>query len=84
MAMRKAGFDNLSFLGFEPYINAKVLVEGLRRTGTNLTRTGFIRALEGMKTLDLGGFTLSYNKSRHQGSRFGELTIIREGERFTK
>lgn len=86
LAMRNAGMDKegLSFLGFESYINAKVVAEGLRRAGHNLTRIGFLSALEGMKTLDLGGFTLSYSKSRHQGSRFVELTIIREGERFTK
>lgn len=82
--MRKAGFDNLSFLGFESYINAKVLVEGLKRAGKDLTRARFIAALEGMKSFNLGGFVVGFGKDSHQGSRFVELTIVSPGERFTK
>ncbi|MDP3652736.1 MAG: ABC transporter substrate-binding protein [Rhodoferax sp.] len=82
--MRKAGFDNLSFLGFESYINAKVLVEGLKRAGKDLTRVRFIAALEGMKSVNLGGFMVGFGKDSHQGSRFVELTIVSPGERFTR
>lgn len=82
--MRKAGFDNLSFLGFESYINAKVLVEGLKRAGKDLTRARFVAALEGMKSVNLGGFVVGFGKDSHQGSRFVELTIVSPGERFTK
>ena len=82
--MRKAGFDNLSFLGFESYINAKVLVEGLKRAGKDLTRARFTAALEGMKSFNLGGFVVGFGKDSHQGSRFVELTIVSPGERFTK
>jgi ABC-type branched-subunit amino acid transport system substrate-binding protein len=85
VAMRKAGYDNLSFLGFESYINAKVLVEGLKRAGKDLTRPKFVSALESMKTLNLGGgFELGFSKESHQGSHFVDLTIISPGERFTK
>ena len=83
-AMHKAGFDNLSFLGFESYINAKVLVEGLRRTGRDLTRAKFIAAMEHMKQLKLGGFEVGFSKESHQGSRFVELTLIGPGQKFTK
>lgn len=83
-AMRKAGYDNLSFLGFEAYINAKVVAEAIKRAGKDLTRAKFITAMESMKALDVGGFFLHFNKNQHQGSRFVELTIIRSGERFTK
>lgn len=82
--MQKAGYDNLSFLGFESYINAKVLVEGLKRAGKNLTRTEFVSAMEGMKQLNLGGFEVGFSKESHQGSRFVELTIIGSGEKFTR
>jgi branched-chain amino acid transport system substrate-binding protein len=84
MAMQKAGYDNLSFLGFESYINARVLVEGLRRAGRDLTRARFISALEGMRQFDLGGFEVSFSKESHQGSRFVELAIIGPGEKFTR
>lgn len=83
-AMHKSGYDNLSFLGFESYINAKVLVEGLKRAGKDLTRAKLIDVMESMKTLNLGGFTLNFSKDSHQGSRFVELTIISPGEKFTK
>ena len=83
-AMQKAGYDNLSFLGFESYINAKVLVEGLQRAGKDLTRTKFATALENTKQLNLGGFDVGFSKASHQGSRFVELTIIGPGEKFTK
>jgi len=84
VAMRKAGYDNLSFLGFEAYINAKVVAEAIRRAGKDLTRAKFNTAMESMRDLDLGGFHLNYSKNQHQGTRFVELTIIRDGERFTK
>jgi ABC-type branched-subunit amino acid transport system substrate-binding protein len=83
-AMQKAGYDNLSFLGFEAYINAKVLVEGLRRAGRDLTRTRFVQALESTRHLNLGGFEVGYGAQARQGSRFVELTIIGKGERFTR
>lgn len=83
-AMQKAGYDNLSFLGFESYINARVLVEGIRRAGRNLTRPKFVSAMEEMKRLDLGGFDVGFSKESHVGSRFVELTIIGPGEKFTK
>ncbi|MES2053574.1 MAG: ABC transporter substrate-binding protein [Pseudomonadota bacterium] len=83
-AMKNAGYDNLSFLGFESYINAKVLVEGLRGAGKDLTRPKFVNALEQMRQLNLGGFQVGFSKESHQGSRFVELTIIGPGEKFTK
>ena len=83
-AMCKAGYDNLSFLGFEAYINAKVIAEAIRRAGKDLTRAKFNSSLESMRDLNLGGFHLSFNKNQHQGTRFVELAIIRDGERFTK
>lgn len=83
-AMQKAGYDNLSFLGFESYINAKVLAEALSRAGRDLTRARLLAALEGMRRLDLGGFDLGFSRESHQGSRFVDLVIIGPGERFTK
>lgn len=83
-AMQKSGFENLSFLGFESYINAKVLVEGLRRAGRDLTRAKLVNALEGLKQLNMGGFEVGFSKQSHEGSHFVELTIIGPGEKFTR
>lgn len=83
-AMHKAGFDNISFLGFEAYLNAKVLVEGLRRAGKDLTRARFVAALEGMAPYNLGGFDVSFSKTSRQGTRFVELTYIGPNGKFTR
>ncbi|MEP6826067.1 MAG: ABC transporter substrate-binding protein, partial [Ramlibacter sp.] len=83
-AMEKAGYSNLSFIGFEAYLNAKAMTEGLRRAGKDLTRARFVAALEGMKRVNLGGFEVGFDKDSRQGSRFVELTIIGPNEKFTK
>lgn len=82
--MQKAGYSNLSFLGFEGFINAKVVVEGLRLAGRDLNRTRFVNALASIKRLDLGGFTVGFSKDSRQGSRYVGLTIVSSGEKFTK
>lgn len=82
--MALAGHSNLSFLGFESYLNARLVVEGLRRAGKDLTRARFIAALESMKKVDLGGFDVGFSPESHQGSRFVDLTIIGPGEKFIK
>lgn len=57
-----------SFIGLEGFINAKVIVEGLRRAGPNPTRLGFRQALESLRNFDLGiGFPLTFGAERHQG-----------------
>ncbi len=82
--MQKAGYSNLSFLGFEGFINAKVVVEGLRLAGKDLTRTRFVNALASIKRLDLGGFAVGFGKDSRQGSRYVGLAIVSPGEKFTK
>ncbi len=60
--------DRPNFVGFEGYINAKVLVEGLRRAGRDLTREGFIRAIESIQDFPLlPDITLSFGPDDHQG-----------------
>jgi len=57
-----------SFISLEGFINAKVIVEGLRRAGPNPTRGGFRQALESLRSLDLGiGAPLTFDPERHQG-----------------
>jgi branched-chain amino acid transport system substrate-binding protein len=57
-----------SFVSLEGFINAKVIVEGLRRAGPNLTRRGFREGLESLRAFDLGiGAPLSFGANRHQG-----------------
>jgi ABC-type branched-subunit amino acid transport system substrate-binding protein len=60
--------EKYSFISLEGFINAKAIVEGLRRAGPNPTRLGFRQALESMKDMNLGiGAPLTFNRERHQG-----------------
>ena len=73
----KGGPVNYSSL--EGYINAMVLVEGLRKAGTNPTRAGFVSTLEGLNT-DLGGLKVAFSASSHQGAKDVFLTVVRGGK----
>jgi ABC-type branched-subunit amino acid transport system substrate-binding protein len=70
------GKTELNFSSLEGFISAKVMVEGLRRAGRNLTREGLIKALESMDAYDVGGFKISYSPQDHRGSRYVDLTIF--------
>jgi ABC-type branched-subunit amino acid transport system substrate-binding protein len=77
---KKAGFTDYNFSAIEGFLVAKVMVEGLRRTGRDLTREKFIDTMEKLD-VDLGGFYVSYSPKSHTGSKFVDLTIIgREGK----
>ena len=57
-----------TFVGLEGYLNARVLVEGLRRVGRDLTRKTFVQAVESINKFDLGiSNTLSFGRNDHQG-----------------
>lgn len=68
-----------SFLSLEGYIAAKALAEGLKRAGANPTRQGLLTALESMRAVDLGGFTVNFAGPHRRGSDFADVTIIGPG-----
>ena len=77
------GKTDFSFTSLEGFIAAKVLVEGLRRTGPNLTRERFVSTME-VLAYDAGGFQVSYSPSDHSGSNFVEMTVITKEGRFLR
>ncbi|MGE5640230.1 MAG: ABC transporter substrate-binding protein [Clostridia bacterium] len=79
---KKAGFTDYNFGALEGFLTAKVMVEGLKRTGKDLTREKFIDAMEKMQDVDLGGFFVGYSPKNHQGSKFVDLTIIAHDGKF--
>ncbi|HEV8502555.1 MAG TPA: ABC transporter substrate-binding protein [Casimicrobiaceae bacterium] len=74
--LAKNGKEAYSFTSLEGFIAAKVMVEGLRRAGRDLTRERLVAALESMSDYDVGGFAVTYSPTDHTGSRFVELTAI--------
>lgn len=70
-----------NFVSLEGYITARIMVEGLRRSGPNPTRALLISSLEGMNGVDVGvGSLTAYSKDFHQA--FSEVfpTVLRNGE----
>jgi branched-chain amino acid transport system substrate-binding protein len=61
---------------FEGFVHARLLVEGLRRTGRDLSTESFIRTMEGAKEIAFGRFTAQYSAKSHNGSDYVELAII--------
>jgi branched-chain amino acid transport system substrate-binding protein len=76
--------QDYSFTSLEGFIAAKTLVEGLRRTGGDLTRERFINAMETLRDYDLGGYWVTFTPTSHNGSKFVELTVIGKDERFLR
>ncbi len=72
--------DRPNFVSLEGYLNARVLVEGLKRAGRNLSREGFIKALESITNYDLGiDNNLSFSPADHQGLERVYITRIESG-----
>jgi ABC-type branched-subunit amino acid transport system substrate-binding protein len=78
-AGRAAGGDTPfapSYGSIEGYVAAKVMAEGLRRTGSALSTDSLITALESMRDFNVGGFFVDFGPNKHTGSRFVDLTIL--------
>jgi len=70
------------FVSLEGFVDAMVLVEGIRRAGSELTRDGLIRGIEAIHQMDFGlGPQLKLNYSSHDHSGFEEVipTVVRGG-----
>jgi ABC-type branched-subunit amino acid transport system substrate-binding protein len=83
-AVRDPGYapPPYSFIGLEGFVNARVVVEALRRAGPNPTRLGFRHALESLRGVDLGiGAPVTFSPERHQGLDGVYFTRV-EGERW--
>lgn len=61
---------------FEGFVHARLLVEGLRRTGRELNTATFIKTMEGVGEIAFGRFTARYSPQSHNGSDYVELAII--------
>jgi branched-chain amino acid transport system substrate-binding protein len=75
--MRAVGREEFSLPSLEGYVNARVMVEGLRLAGTAVSRESLIAALERIESLDLGGgLRIAYGTANRMGSRFVDLAVI--------
>lgn len=75
-AIRRIGGADFSYTSLEGYICGKVIIEGLKRSGSDPTREKFVRALENIGTYNLGGFEIKYSPKNHNGSTYVDITVI--------
>jgi branched-chain amino acid transport system substrate-binding protein len=71
-----------NFVSLEGFIDAMVLVEGLKRAGKNLTREGLIHGIESMHDFDAGlgpKLRLEYSAHDHKGFNHVIPTVVRSG-----
>ncbi len=71
-----------NFVSLEGFVDAMVMVEGLKRAGKDLTREGLIRAIESIHDHDLGlgpQLMLNYSAKEHKGFNHVIPTIVRGG-----
>ncbi|MBV9180956.1 MAG: ABC transporter substrate-binding protein [Acidobacteria bacterium] len=71
-----------SFVSLEGFVDAMVLVEGLKGAGKDLTREKFINAIESLHHFDLGlgpEFPLEYSRQDHKGFDSVYSTVVHQG-----
>jgi branched-chain amino acid transport system substrate-binding protein len=71
-----------NFVSLEGFVDAMVLVEGLKRAAKDLTREGLIRGIESIHDLDVGlgpQLKLDYSAKDHKGFDHVLPTVIRGG-----
>ncbi|MEM9639756.1 MAG: ABC transporter substrate-binding protein, partial [Pseudomonadota bacterium] len=56
------------FVSLEGYVAGRLVVEGLRKAGADLTRESFMTAMNNLGTVELGGMTLTFGPGDNQGS----------------
>lgn len=65
----------VSYAMMEGYVNAKVLVEAMRRTQP-LSSEKLADSMRSLNALDLGGYWLSFRQGTQVGSKFVDLSIV--------
>lgn len=71
-----------NFVSLEGFVDAMVLVEGLKKAGKELTREGLIQAIESIHDLDAGlgpQLKLDYSARDHKGLDHVLPTVVRGG-----
>ena len=72
-----------SFVSFEGFVDAMVLVEGLKRAGKEVTREKFIAAIESIHDMNVGlgpRLVLNYSSTDHKGFDSVYPTVVKGGQ----
>ncbi|EFI33720.1 Extracellular ligand-binding receptor [Desulfonatronospira thiodismutans ASO3-1] len=73
--------EDPNMVALEGFINAKVLVEGLKRAGSDLNRESFIQGIQTIQDFSLGiANTLNFGPKDHQGLTRVYFTVLKDGK----
>lgn len=64
-----------SHFNLEGYLAAKIVVEAIRRS-KDASGPGTLRGLEMLHDWDMGGYVVDFSPTKHNGSRFVDMSII--------
>jgi branched-chain amino acid transport system substrate-binding protein len=77
-AWRAAGQnESMSVTALEACIAAKVLVEGMKRSGREVTRESLHKALSALGRVDAGGVTIAFKPGFRHGGTYVDIAVIR-------
>ena len=69
--------DAMSVTALESCIAAKVLVEGMRRSGKDVTRAALLKSLSGLGRYDAGGYVVDFKPGFHHGGSYVGMALLR-------
>jgi len=81
-AIKAAGVAEVNYTNLEACIAAKILVEGIRRGGKDVTHESIYKGLQALGTYDAGGYVVHYSDTERHGSKYVDLAVIGKGGVF--
>ena len=73
--------ESYSYINFEAYINARVLIEAQKR-GKATSAASLDRALGELNNFDMGGLVVGFSGKRRQGATFADTAVLLKSGRF--
>ena len=67
----------LSVTALEACIAAKILVDGMKRAGKEVTRESLQKSLSAMAKIDVGGLEVAFKPGYRHGGKFVDIAVIR-------
>ena len=64
---------------FVGYMDARVLIEGIKAAGPGVTRASLVQAMEGLSRLDIGGFSYQFSPQNRNGSSYVDIAVVGDG-----
>ena len=68
--------ETMTVTAIESCIAAKVLVEGMRKAGKEVTRASLQKSLSSMGRIDVGGHVVEFKPGFHHGGKFVDIAVI--------